>query len=47
MQHRAMVSLHTCTGVDLGEDVDKWRQYVKTGEVHDNRSLAQRIFWWY
>lgn len=47
MQHCAIVSLRTVTDQDFGDDVDKWRQYVKTGVVHDDRTLAQRIFWWY
>ncbi len=47
MQYRAVVSLQTATGKDLGTDVDRWRQYVKTGDDRDDRSLAQRMFWWY
>ena len=48
MQHRAMVSLKTVTGKDLGNDVDKWRQYVKTGNVRpDDRSWAERTFLWW
>ncbi|HEV3137820.1 MAG TPA: HEAT repeat domain-containing protein [Pirellulales bacterium] len=47
MQHRAMVSLQSSTGKDLGTDVDRWRQYVKTGEVRDDRSWAQKVFGWY
>ena len=42
----AMVSLQTSTGKDLGTDVDRWRQYVKTGEVRDDRSLAQNLRWY-
>jgi HEAT repeat protein len=47
MQYRAMLSLHTTTGQDLGNDVDRWRQYVKNGEVHDDRSWAQKTFGWF
>ncbi len=47
MQYRAMVSLQSSTGKDLGTDVDRWRQYVKTGEAHDDRSFAQKFFGWY
>jgi hypothetical protein len=47
MQHCAMVSLHTVTGQDLGNNADKWRQYVKTGVVHDDRSWAERTFFWW
>jgi hypothetical protein len=47
MQYCAMVSLQSSTGKDLGTDVDRWRQYVKTGEVRDDRSWAQRFFGWY
>jgi sugar phosphate isomerase/epimerase len=46
MQYCAMVSLGTVTGKDLGNDVDKWRQYVKTGTVPDDRSWAERTFGW-
>jgi hypothetical protein len=47
MQYRAMVSLHESTGRDYGNDVDKWRQFVKTGEVREERSWAQKFFGWY
>ena len=47
MQNRVMSSLQESTGKDLGLDVDRWRQYVKTGQVRDDRSWAQRIFPWY
>jgi hypothetical protein len=47
MQYRAMVSLQESTGKDYGNDVDKWRQFVKTGEVRDDRSWAQKFFGWY
>jgi hypothetical protein len=46
MQYRAMASLRESTGKDLGSDVERWRQYVKTGKVPEDQSLAQRFFWW-
>ncbi len=48
MQHCAVLALGTATGKDLGSDVDKWRQYEKTGTIPDDRSWAERTFlWWY
>jgi hypothetical protein len=47
MQYCAMVSLKTVTGKDFGNDVNKWRQYIKTGNVPpDDRSWADRFLWW-
>jgi hypothetical protein len=46
MQYCGMVSLQSSTGKDLGTDVDRWRQYVKTGEASDNRSWAQKYLWY-
>jgi HEAT repeat protein len=46
MQHRAMVSLQSSTGKDLGNDVARWQQYVKTGEVRDDRTWAQKYLWY-
>ena len=44
MQYRAMTSLQAVTGKDFGNNVDLWRQYVKTGQAQDNRSIWQRFF---
>jgi hypothetical protein len=46
MQYRAMQALRESTGKDLGNDIQRWRQYVKTGKVPEDTSLAQRFFWW-
>jgi hypothetical protein len=52
MKHRAMVALSESTGKSFGTDatdpaaVDRWRQYVKTGQ-EPPASLAQRLFPWY
>jgi hypothetical protein len=52
MKHRVMAALEESTGKSLGTDagdpavIDRWRQYVKTGQ-EPPVSLAQRIFWWY
>ena len=45
LQYRAVESLRTTAPTDLGEDVDTWRQYVKTGHAEPKPvSLAER-FW--
>lgn len=49
MRYRAMAALRESTGKDIGtdpSDVDRWRQYVKSGEVPP-LSWAQRLFPWY
>jgi HEAT repeat protein len=33
MQYRAMISLKAVTGADLGNNVDRWQQYVKEGHA--------------
>jgi hypothetical protein len=48
MRYCAMVALQESTGKDLGTDptaVDRWRQYVKTGQEPPT-SLAERVFPW-
>lgn len=52
IRNRAMIALHESTGKDIGTDpadVDRWRQYVKNGEVRpaQSPSWAQRIIPWY
>jgi len=52
IRNRAMIGLRESTGKDIGTDpadVDRWRQYVKSGEVRpaQSPSWAQRIFPWY
>ena len=45
LQHQAVVSLRKCSGEDLGNDVNRWRQYVR-GETPDpprSISVAERI----
>jgi HEAT repeat protein len=43
MQYRAVLSLQQVTGKDLGNDVNRWQQYVK-GEVPEpTPSLAERF----
>jgi HEAT repeat protein len=47
MQHRAMASLREVTGKDLGNDVDRWRTYVKNGSpTPGSPSVAERIRRW-
>ena len=49
MRFRAMAALRESTGKAIGtdpSDADRWRQYVKTGEVPP-LSWAQRLFPWY
>ena len=47
MQYCAMVSLHGVTGQDFGNDADKWRQYLNTGKIPEDRSWADRTFFWW
>ena len=45
LQHQAVVSLQKCSGEDLGNDVNRWRQYVR-GETPDpprEISVAERV----
>jgi HEAT repeat protein len=50
IQHRAVVSLESSTGIDLGQDVKRWQEWVKTGgklsgvapSIADRMS---RLFW--
>ena len=49
MRYRVMRALRESTGKDIGtdpSDVDRWRQYVKTGQVPP-KSWAERLFPWY
>ena len=49
MRFRAMVALRESTGKNIGtdpSDAERWRQYVKTGEVPP-LPWAQRLFPWY
>jgi len=46
MQNRAMVALHETTGKEFGLDVDRWQQFVKTGQAREDTAM-QRIFGWY
>ena len=45
LQRRAVLSLRKITGEDLGNDVNKWRQYVKGELPRSSRptSIAERI----
>ncbi len=45
MQYRAVRSLRRVAPVDLGNDVDRWRQYVKDGSIAPPKpfSLAETI----
>jgi hypothetical protein len=49
MQHRAVVALCDITGKDFGNDVNRWREYVKTGTAKpaDAPSLADRFHRWF
>ena len=47
MQYRAVTSLRQVTGQDLGNDVNKWREYAKANNLHPAKpepSLAERIW---
>jgi HEAT repeat protein len=45
MQYRAVLSLKEITGQDLGNNVDRWRQYVKEGHTQpaQSASMAERL----
>jgi len=45
MQYRAVLSLKELTGQDLGNNVDRWRQYVKEGHPLQSQptSVADRL----
>jgi HEAT repeat protein len=43
MQYRAVLSLKRVTGKDLGNDVNRWQQYVKGELPEQPPSLAERI----
>jgi HEAT repeat protein len=47
MQYRAVLSLEKVTGKDLGNDVERWRQYVKGEQPAWTPSLAERIRRWF
>jgi len=49
MQRRAVESLEQVTGEDLGNDVNRWRTYVKTGTPPSNEpvSIAERLRQWF
>jgi hypothetical protein len=49
MRYCAMTALQESTGQNIGtapEDVDRWKQYVKTGQPPPT-SWAERVFPWY
>jgi len=43
MQYRAVLSLRQVTGKDLGNDVNRWQQYVKGELPEPTPSLAEQI----
>jgi HEAT repeat protein len=43
MQYRAVLSLQKVTGKDLGNDVNRWQQYVKGEMPEPSPSLVERI----
>jgi HEAT repeat protein len=48
LQFRAVQSLRSIGPRDLGNDVDKWRQFAKNPQAPppEGPSLAQRMLWW-
>jgi HEAT repeat protein len=46
MQYRAVLSLKKVTGKDLGNDVNRWQQYLR-GETPSQPSLAERLRQWF
>jgi HEAT repeat protein len=47
MQYRAVLSLKKVTGKDLGDDVERWRQYVKGGPPEQPPTFAERVRNWF
>ena len=47
MQYRAILSLKQVTGKDLGNNVERWQQYVKGEAPTSAPSLAERISSWF
>ena len=47
MQYRAVLSLKQVTGKDLGNNVDRWQQYVKGETPTPAPSLAERVRDWF
>jgi HEAT repeat protein len=43
MQYRAVLSLQQATGKDLGNDVERWRQYVKGETPEPAPSIGERF----
>jgi HEAT repeat protein len=43
MQYRAVLSLRQVTGKDLGDDVNRWQQYVKGEQPEPAPSLAEQF----
>ena len=43
MQYRAVLSLQQVTGKDLGDDVNRWQQYVKGEQPEPTPSWAEHI----
>lgn len=48
LQYRAVQSLRSIGPRDLGNDVEKWRQFAKNPQAPppEGPSLAQRLLWW-
>jgi HEAT repeat protein len=47
IQYRAVLSLQQVTGKDLGDNLERWQQYVKGNKSVEGPSLAERIGHWF
>ena len=43
MQYQGVLALQKVTGKDLGDDVNRWQQYVKNGQPEPTLSWAEQI----
>lgn len=47
MQYLAVLSLTKVTGQDLGNDVNRWQQYLRTGKSPPPPGMAERFRQWF
>jgi hypothetical protein len=47
MQYRAVLSLKQVTGKDLGDNLERWQQYVKGEKPATAPSLAEKVRQWF
>ncbi|MCE5266693.1 MAG: HEAT repeat domain-containing protein [Planctomycetaceae bacterium] len=47
MQYRAVLALEKITGKDLGQNVQRWQNYIKEGQPHAVPTLSERVRSWF